>query len=477
MTAIDRAPFAKDPIRTLIMNSGVLFGIKLFMPLSFFMISVLIARLLGVREFGVYATVFSYYALFRILSCFGVDSFLLREIPRDPSQTRHYLRHAFLLNFVFSLLNAGLFNLVLFAAGYSDEIRLCGFIVSLALLPDSLNRCAEASFTAHHRSWLAFFTVLVREAVKLVLAVTAIAVYRSLELAMAAITVSYYAGFLANLFVLPRVFGGPRAKFDDATFSRMIRVSMWVAFVGGVNTLFLSTDVIVLSKMIGETTVGYYNAAGKFLVLAFLFIDSFGTALFPFLSRMHHESETRFKQLTQTAIRWLMAGLFLFIGLVYCFSGFWVRLLFGHEFEPSGELLRILIWVVLFLGNSYFLGRVLFIANAQKYDFIAVSAVCVLNEVLSVFCTYHWGAAGTASATLVSVIFLFLMHWAFFRAKVFRPDTEVVWLLPAAGGAVFFGLYFLLARWNVYAAFAAAASGYAFFLIKSGALKIEGMPA
>ncbi len=465
-----------NPVQTLFVNSAVLFGIKLFMPLSFFMISVLIARVLGVRAFGIYATIFSYYALFRILSCFGVDSFLLREIPRGPSQTRHYLRHAFLIGAAFSSVNTVLFNAVLFLAGYSEELRLCGFIVSLALLPDSLNRYVEASFTAHHKSWLAFFTVFVREAAKIACAVAALVIYGSLELAMAAITVSYFIGFFANLALLPRVFSGPRPPLERKTFSRMLKVSLWVAFVGGVNSLFLSTDVIVLSKMQGETAVGFYNAAGKFLVLAFLFIDSFGTALFPFLSRMHHESEERFRDLTETAIRWLMAGLFLFIALVFCFSDFWIKLLFGSEFGPSAGLLRVLVWVVLFLGNSYFLGRVLFIANAQKYDFAAVAAACLLNGATSVYCTSRWGALGTASATLGSVAFLFFAHWAIFRLKVFKPDTAKVWLVPAAGGAVLFGIFYLFAGWNVYGAFTAAAGGYTLFLARSGVFKIKGLP-
>ena len=246
-------------------------------------------------------------------------------------------------------------------------------------------------------------------------------IYRDLTLVMAAITFGYYFGFFVNWVFLRRLYGRQPFHLHPPTLSRMIRISSWVAFVGGVNGLFLATDVIVLSKLQGEAAVGFYNTAGRFLTLAFLFIDSVGTALLPVLSDLYHRSEAEFRKLSRMAFRCFTLGIFFFITVVGYFSDFWVTWIFGKEFLFSARILRVLVWVVLFLGNSYFIGRLLFIANAQKYDFMAVSGVCVLNAVLCYFFTRQWGPMGTASAVLISVIFLFLIHLYFLRSKVFMP--------------------------------------------------------
>ncbi|MEI8345694.1 MAG: oligosaccharide flippase family protein, partial [Candidatus Omnitrophota bacterium] len=158
-------------VKSLFANSAALLGIRLFMPISFFAISILVARLMGVRAFGAFAIIFSYYALFRILSNFGIDSFLMREIPRDESRARLYLDHSLFAGTAFSLIGIVLMNTVLAMAGYSPEIRRAGFFASLALWPDCLNKYAESFFTGMQKSWIALGTVLAKESLKIVLAV------------------------------------------------------------------------------------------------------------------------------------------------------------------------------------------------------------------------------------------------------------------------------------------------------------------
>ena len=454
--------------RSIFSNGVALFGIRLFMPLSFFMVSVLIARLLGVHAFGVYATVFSWYVLFRILSNFGLDFFLLREVPRRPESSAVFLNHAFVLASLFSLVNVLLMNGVLWIAGYSEETRWCGFLASLALFPESLNRNVEACFTGLHKTWPVFFTVFARESAKIAAAIVFMRVWHELAPVIAAVAVGNFTGLLANAVLVRREFGRGEFSADRELFARMFGVSAWLAFIGGVNSLFLSMDVIVLSKVRGEAAVGHYNAAGKFLTVAFLFIDSAGTALFPVLSGLHRDSPERFRRLAETAMRWLMAGFIFFIAVSWCFADVWVTLVFGPEFLPSAGLLRILAWIVLFLGNSYFMGRMFFIANAQKYDFISISAACAVNAVLCWAGAVRWGAAGTAAGALASTAFLFVCHAALFRAKVFPIRVWNVWGLPLAGGILFAAVFAGLSPWNRPAAFGAAACVYAAYLFFSG---------
>ena len=87
----------KSSLALIFNSSCALFVSKIFMPVSFFAITVSIARLLGTKEFGVYAIVMSYYAVLKIISIFGIDFFLLREIPKNKENVSQYLGNSFVL--------------------------------------------------------------------------------------------------------------------------------------------------------------------------------------------------------------------------------------------------------------------------------------------------------------------------------------------------------------------------------------------
>jgi len=95
-------------------NSVALMAVKIFMPLSYFAIAVSVARLLGTKDFGVFSIVMGYYGVFRIISSFGIESFLIREIPRDETKASFYLGNAYFLGAATSVISIFLMNLALY---------------------------------------------------------------------------------------------------------------------------------------------------------------------------------------------------------------------------------------------------------------------------------------------------------------------------------------------------------------------------
>ena len=80
-------------------------------------------------------------------------------------------------------------------------------------------------------------------------------------------------------------------------------------------------------------------------------------------------------------------------------------------------------------------------------------------------------ACGTASATVVSMALLFLIHAALLQKKVFRPDTFAMWIRPAAAGILFFFLFFYISRWNRFAACLISPACYVAILLALGTVK------
>ena len=88
---MDKESVSRQLLIPVTKNSLALFSVKLIIPLSHLLVIILITRFLGVKEFGIFAIIFSYYGIFRNISIFGVDYFLVREIPRDTQKADAYL--------------------------------------------------------------------------------------------------------------------------------------------------------------------------------------------------------------------------------------------------------------------------------------------------------------------------------------------------------------------------------------------------
>jgi len=313
-----------------------------------------------------------------------------------------------------------------------------------------------------------FFTVFAREVFKIALAIAAIFVYRELLPVMLILSASAFIGFFLDFTVINSFLFRQRLLFQKETIRNIFGVSYVLALIAGVNSFFLLIDIIVLSKIKGEVPVAFYSVAYKFITFSFLFIDGIGMALFPVLVRCYRESTDRFRELSEGIFKYFLILAIPFIATVFFFSRDAIFLVFGSQYAASADILRLLIWVVPFLGGAYFLGKMLFVADMQRYDLLSLIGACGMNLLLNIFFTLRWGYYGTAIATLISVVFLFAMHLYFFRKKVFILNFRKIWAKPLIAGIPFFVLFFWLSKINVFLGFAASTVVYFFLLSALG---------
>lgn len=68
-------------------NSVYIFLSKASFVFASFVMSVMVARKLGLVEFGIYSLALSLYAMFELLSSSGLDNVVIREVAQDNSKT------------------------------------------------------------------------------------------------------------------------------------------------------------------------------------------------------------------------------------------------------------------------------------------------------------------------------------------------------------------------------------------------------
>lgn len=458
-------------LRSIAKNSAALLAVKIFMPLSYFIITISLARMLGVKSFGVYSIIFAYYGILRIIATFGIDSFLIKEIARDRSLASFYLNNAYFLGIIFSCINIVIMNAALSMSSYSYEVKMAGFVLSLALLPASLTQYAEAVFIAFQKNQYIFFTTSIREVLKITLVIFALIVYKSLLSVIIVISLTSYFGLLLDMVVINAHFFRQKLMLRREPVLRILKASFTLVLISGISSFFIVMDIIVLSKIKGELAVGLYSAAYKFVAFAFLFIDSIGLTLLPVMSQFYQNAIETFNSLVVVTFRYFAALALLFSVSVFLFSDKIIILIFGNSFAASASILNVLIWIPLFLGSSYFFGRMLFAANMQKYDLIAIFSACITGLALNVLFTMKWGYMGTAVAVLISTLFLFFLHFYFFYNKVFPLNIGQVFIKPFIACFPFFIGYFYAFHINRYVWFAGSVVIYFLMLTILGVVK------
>ena len=231
-----------------------------------------------------------------------------------------------------------------------------------------------------------------------------------------------------------RLFFRPRPEFDLSLQREMVSESFPLMLNHLLATLFFKIDIPMIRAIRGESEVGRYGTAYKF-VDAFNIIPSFFTfALFPLMSR---QAETDRPALTRTyhlAIK-LMVSLALPIALMTTLLAIpLVRMLGGSAFLPEGALaLQLIIWSIPF-GWINSVTNYLLVAIGQQRALTRAFVIAVaFNMITNAMLIPHYGFRAAAISTILSEIVVgTAFQWYIFRYLSPTPWRRLFWRMGAA---------------------------------------------
>ncbi|MEM9291654.1 MAG: flippase [Acidobacteriota bacterium] len=402
-------------------NSAAILGSRVIIPLAFFIQSLVVARLLGPDGLGHFAAVMSFYLIFFLLSGMGLENLLLRDVAREPQKAGEYFSHALLLGVVSSLGCALLMLATADLLGYSPEIRYYLLWMTLVLLPGFVNLIAELLFIALHKAGHAFLLALLREALMLVLSVYWLLEGWGLRGVIIALIVSRVFGAVLSVAMILRLGIRFSTRLQPAFFRRFVKLIPPFLLINLLSNLLMEVDIIILSRLLPASEVGFYMVAKKLVRAGFLVFFSVVTALFPDITQAFERSDPRFGQLFRDLGWKVFWGSSALAAVTFLFSDLGIRLTYGPEYGPSVALMQAFAWLLIPLSLSFLLSRFLIIGNQQNKDLLALVIAVLTLMGSGIACTLQWGTAGMVGALLFSVSLLCLLHFGFAKFYLFRP--------------------------------------------------------
>jgi len=471
-----------------------------------FVLYLLLARTLGVEQFGRYTFALSFTLLFNALGDLGISTVFTREVARSPERIRELLRPCLTVKLVLSVITM---SMVLIAArfgpGAGESLMLVVPIVagmllnSAALLFDGMLRAAGRAGRSGLNLTVQSIAALVCGAALLgfglgplagALAFLAGAIVRTIsalawshDLWLGTARVSPGTPIAASTpgegieaTAVPP--GTPHVPSSPLV---LLREAVPLALSGIFIALYFRIDAVVLRTLQGEHAVGLYAGVYRMFEAFAIIAVTFRSVLFPVMARVADGPAGSLGALCRKSIR--LHLLFTFgVAVFFTFEApAIVRVVLGPDYAAAAPALAILIWA---LPGSYMADTLLFLLTAQRRQSLgtwAVGITAAANIVLNLLLVPRFSFLGSSVATVASEWLSFALMFAMFRSEAPVVGLgAVVWRPVVAAGVLAAGLA-LTSSWGTQGlarlalAGVASVAGYLLVLVGLGAVGREDL--
>jgi len=340
-------------------------------------------RILGPSDAGQYGFAIAIIAWFDILTNFGLNTFITREVARDRSQSNRLLSNASVLRMILCAAAVPVLAILFWIRGATTPIDpqtvLAIWLFCVALVPSNLSSGLSAVFMGHERMEIPAFVSTVTTLVK-VAAGGLVLVAGGNYAGLAGISIGVNIVTLLILYGLVRaLLFRPRLQIDWSFQRRMLRESYPLMINNLLSTLFFKVAIFLLEWLVvDDRALGWYNTAYKYIDAVGVIPAYFTMAVFPLMSRYAADSKESLLKAYRLSTKLLVMVAIPLTVIGWSLSDLLIAVLGGSQYLPeAANILRVMIWympvgfvnsvtqyVLIALGRQRFLTRAFLIGFA-----------------------------------------------------------------------------------------------------------------
>ncbi|MEP2981299.1 MAG: oligosaccharide flippase family protein [Lentilitoribacter sp.] len=402
----------------------VAFSIRIISAALAFVSQIILARLMGEFEYGIFVFVWVFIILAGNLSCLGFHTVVIKFVPEynahnDPS----HIRGLTITARIFALILATIIG----AIGVIVVVFFADKIPNYYLVPAILGICALPMIalgdvldgTSRANSWPIIAmspTFIIRPALIIIFVLGAF-LYGLQPTAKIALMAAIFASYMTTLGQFIVVTRKLRNRYETGErhweLKKWITVALPIFIIEGFYYLLTNADVIIVGFYLEPEKVAVYFAAAKTMALVhFIYFAVKAGASPKFASMVAENKTTELDNFAKQTARWTLIPTLLIGGLVLLLGRFLLSM-FGESFIDGHIVMIILFFGILaksFIGPGEML---LTMAGKQKICMIVYAGALAANLVLNITLIPMFGIQGaafaTAGAMTIEAILLFFV--------------------------------------------------------------------
>lgn len=424
-------------------QTALILGSRVVGAVSTAVLTIVLARLLGLDGYGDYALALTIATLAAMFASLGVDSATSRYVADGYNSGRG----------IAGVIMTGLrLRTIIAAVVFGLLIILAGPLASLfgeASLANAVRAAAIALFFSAGFSWLSgiyegvqqglmlALMSVVKAVVEFAIVLTVLLMGFGVAAALLGNAASYAAAVVVGLYVmrpyLERRAGVPEVR---ATSGEILRYGNHIWLAGVAWLLFERVDLVLLGIFIDTDAVGLYDAPWRVATILGLLGLSLASSVTP---RIASVDPAAAGQLLTKALR-VSLVFYVVLGTITAVAADdLITTLLGDEFARSATVLQVLLPYLVLIGLAPILSRALdYIGVAAVRKWIALGAFLV-NLVLDLILIPTVGLLGAAIGTNVAIFAFVAGHYVLVARSIPLDEKSLLATLGRSGAAAVAG--------------------------------------
>lgn len=365
-------------------------------------LGIIVARYLGVEQYGLMNYVISYVFLFQTLASFGLDSIEVREEAAGKVPINTIIGTAFWIKVVFGVICIALsigtavvmsedsYTIGLVAL-YSSYIVFNSFIV------------IRNYFTSLVQNKYIVLSEIFRTFVGIGIKLTMWAMDCSLTWFVAAFAFDHVllaGGYISSYrHKIGRLkdwrFSLPYAKF-------MLKESFPLLLTNAAVIIYQRIDQVMIGSMVGKADVGYFSVAAKFVEVMIFIPATIAHTISPILVQMLDKSREVYIVKAQQYLN-ITVWVSILCSIGVSVISYWIVLYtFGTEYLPAAAILQVLSFKMVSVALSNGGGIMVIVERLQKWVFFRDVLGCLVCIILNWILLPKYGAMAAAFVAIAA---------------------------------------------------------------------------
>ena len=415
-----------NQIKSIFKNTSWMTLSQLITSVCAFLWTIIIARYLGVADYGIISFAISFTGLLGILMDFGMTTYITREISKNKHLLEKYMSNIFLFKLILALFLFLCSGLLLYLMDYPFITVVVTLIFTFELVLMSMTYYLNGIFQAFENvKYQALGAIL-----NSFLLLLGILVTMNLNLGVIAIALSYFFGYMFYFgymfFKYIKTFSFPNFKLDLEFIKEILWNSIPFALTNFFYSIYFTIDLVMLSYLVGDYSTGIYKSAYNIIYVFTTSFVIYQSVIFPIMSKFFIESQNLLKITYELSVKYLLLIILpLSIGIFF-YARPIVDLIYTNQYSLASVPVQILIWTVIFLFVN---GAASTLLNAINKEFTVTKvyiAAAIFNVLLNLILIPMFDYNGAAMATVLSEILITVLTLYYVFKTDFKPDMGLL---------------------------------------------------
>ena len=415
-----------NQVKSIFKNTSWLTISQVITSICAFLWTIIIARYLGVSDYGIVSFAISFTSLVGIVMDLGMSTYITREIAKNRNSVNKYFNNIFIFKLILAIILFFISGLILYLLGYPQWTILITLLFTIELIFMSMTVFLNGVFQAFEEVKYQAIGSILNSSLLLI----GILITLGFDLGVVSIalsyTLSYFIYFSYILLKYIQTFSFPKFEIDVKFIKRVLIESIPFGLTNFFYTIYFSIDIVMLSYLTGDYATGLYKSAYNIITVFTTFFVVYQSVVFPVMSKFFEESQNLIKVSYELSVKYLLLIIIPLSVGVFFYARPLVDLIYNNQFSLASTPVQILIWTFSFLFVNGSAAILLNAINKEKtvtkiYILAAIFNIC-LNLVLIPMYNYN----GAAIATVLSEMLITALTLYHIFKTAYKPDFELL---------------------------------------------------